>query len=327
MAALDLDARSDEAVPSAVVPRLKNLHGCVPCLEKLDRLGWTAGISFVSHGARIGVRVNDPAALDEVRERLPPGARISASPAVDDLYSLFIARCGGRSKVRRYDLLYQQWSLLARSLERQDLLDVLESTLHFNVAVRARRRLFVHAGVVGWRGRAIVVAGHSMSGKTELVHALVRAGADYYSDEYAVLDARGRVHPYAKPLSLREEGRERRRRCRVESFGGRCGNGPLPVGLVALAEYREGARWRPRALSPGEAVLALLGHTLLARVRPELALRTLQKAVPDAVTLRGKRGEAEATARALLDVLDGRGNDFKNGRSHIMPALAPVGAH
>ena len=33
---------------------------------------------------------------------------------------------------------------------------------------------------------------------------LLRAGAVYYSDEYAVVDPWGRVHPFAKPLSIRD---------------------------------------------------------------------------------------------------------------------------
>ena len=36
-------------------------------MEKIDRLGWAAGISFVSYGLRIGIRVSSP----EVLNRLP----------------------------------------------------------------------------------------------------------------------------------------------------------------------------------------------------------------------------------------------------------------
>jgi len=70
------------------------------------------------------------------------------------------------------------------------------------IALWARRRVFVHAGVVAWQGRAVLIPGRTLSGKSWLVRALVRAGAEYYSDEFAVLDARGRVHPY--PLPPRE---------------------------------------------------------------------------------------------------------------------------
>ena len=65
-----------------------------------------------------------------------------------------------------------------------------------HLAERARNRIFIHAGVVGWQGRAIVIPGRSFSGKSTLVAALLQAGATYYSDEFAVLDGRGYVHPF-----------------------------------------------------------------------------------------------------------------------------------
>jgi hypothetical protein len=42
------------------------------------------------------------------------------------------------------------------------------------VSQRSRRLLFVHAAVVGWRGRAIVIPGRSLAGKSTLAAALVR---------------------------------------------------------------------------------------------------------------------------------------------------------
>jgi len=81
--------------------------------------------------------------------------------------------------------------------------EAFETDLQLYVAEMAPRRLFVHAGVVGWRGQAIIIPGRTFTGKTTLVAALVKAGATYYSDEYAVLDVRGRVHPYARPLGIR----------------------------------------------------------------------------------------------------------------------------
>jgi uridine kinase len=41
----------------------------------------------------------------------------------------------------------------------------------------------------------IAIPGRSFSGKTSLVTALVRAGAVYYSDEFAVIDRDGLVRP------------------------------------------------------------------------------------------------------------------------------------
>ena len=189
-------------------------------------------------------------------------------------------------------------------MDLDEVLEVLESDIRLNVATAARRRVFVHAGAVGWRERAIILPGRSCSGKTTLVAALLRAGATYYSDEFSVIDARGRVHPFAKPLSVREDSGNQSRKVPAEALGSRPGVEPLPVGLVALSEYRPGARWRPRTLSAGKAALALLTNTVPARTQTELSLESLQQVVSQAPVLKGVRGEAEEMVESLLARLD-----------------------
>jgi len=214
---------------------------------------------------------------------------------------------GGAShstKLRHYNLLYAGAARLARSLELEELLDTLEGDLHVFVAELARRRMFVKAGVVGWRGRAIVIPGRSGTGKSTLTAALVRAGATYFSDEYAVLDARGRVHPYPRHLSIRGHD-ERRRRCTPEELGGRAGCKPLPVGLVVVTNYRPGVQWQPRALTAGRAALALLDTAVPALRKPAEVLDTLQQVVSHAPSLKGARGEADEMVEALLKRLEG----------------------
>jgi hypothetical protein len=252
----------------------------------------------------VGVRVDDPRVLGPVLERLPPGWRPAASPRVERLYSLIAGGVQGGRGVRRFRLLYAGAELIARSLDAGAVFERFESDLQLYVAERAPRRLFVHAGVVGWKGRAVVIPGRSLSGKTTLVVGLVRAGAEYYSDEYAVLDQEGRVHPYARPLAVREgEGLGQTRRT-VDEFGGRAGRGPLPVGLVVVGRYEQGMSWRPRRLTPGECVLELLSNTVPARRSPARALGTLTKAAAGAVALAGPRGEAASVARAILRSLE-----------------------
>jgi hypothetical protein len=272
-------------------------------MQKIDRLGWAAGMSFVCHGARIGIRTNDPAVLERLPPHLPPGWRPVASPLVDTLYSLRVGGQSARPGMHHYHLLYRGTERQARTLGLNEVFESLESQLHFSIALKARRKLFAHAGVVGWRGQAIVIPGRSLSGKTRLVAALVRAGAVYYSDEYAVFDRQGRVHPYPKPLSIREENGDPRKKWLVGELGGRSGTKPLPVGLITVTEYKPGTRWRPRVLSPGQALLALLANTVLAQRRPQLALTTLRRAVRCALALKGKRDEAEDVVASLLGQL------------------------
>ena len=101
-------------------------------------------------------------------------------------------------------------------------------------------------------------------------------------------------------MSVRENGDRNANEIRPEALGGTSGVKPLPVGLVVATGYREGARWRPRQLLPGRAVMALLDHTVSVRRKPERALNTLRQVVTDAVALKGVRGEATEVAETLL---------------------------
>src|SRR6476469_10330058 len=175
-------------------------------MEKIDRLGWAGGLSFESYGLSIGVRVNSPDVPADVLDCLPPGWQPAASPFVRYLVSLRLGGAGPRPGAKHFHLLYAGVQLAARTLDRAQALAALEDELQKYVMVNARDRVFVHAGVVGWKGRAILLPGRSMAGKSTLVRALLAAGATYYSDEFAVLDAKGRVHPFPRRLSLRRPG-------------------------------------------------------------------------------------------------------------------------
>jgi hypothetical protein len=248
-------------------------------MGKLDRLGWAAGFVAECFGVRVGLRATTERGLARLAARLPPGWRRARGRVVGRLYS-FVEGDGGagaRRGVSRLNVLYADAAQLARTRDAEEAAEAFESDVQLFVAALSPARLFVHAGVVGWRGRALLVAGRSFAGKTTLVAELVRAGAVYYSDEYAVLDGEGRVHPYARPLGVREGGSGRRRRVSAEELGEEgerslpVGVEGLPIGLVFVGEYRAGARRRPRRLTAGQGVLALLAHTVAARRDPARA--------------------------------------------------------
>ena len=286
----------------SILPRLKATSSL---MKKIDRLGWEVGFSLKSYGVRIGIRSNDPAALASACEHLPSEWQRVASPVVDRVYSILIGGKDSRSNGRRLNHLYSDDVRLARSSDKDGVFETLESDLRLFVAELATHRVFVHAGVVGWKGQAIVIPGRSYSGKSTLVAELVRAGATYYSDEYAVLDARGRVHPFSKPLELRAEGEFTQTKITAAELGGHSGTKPLPVRLVLMTQFKSGARWRPRKLSAGRGVLEMLFNTVSARRSPERALATLQRVAAQADVLKGVRGDATDVVDALLRRLEG----------------------
>ena len=269
-------------------------------MDVLDRHGWTEGTTILAQGRHIGFRTDKPGLMEWIRERFPPGWKPSDRSRVRRVYSLRVAGQAGGPGPKYTHNLYMNAARIERSRDLEYLLDRMESDLHLYVAERATRRIFVHAGVVGWRGKALVLPGRSFTGKTTLVAELLRLGATYYSDEFAVFDTRGRVHPFPRPLSLRGSPDDRPARYGPEAFGASEGRGPLPVGVVAITHFKPGVRWRPRTLTGGRGVIALLENTVPARRRPKASLATLHQVVSSAPVIRGARGEAREMARALL---------------------------
>lgn len=267
-------------------------------MDKIDRLGWAEGMAFLAYGHRIGLRVSETGVLPRASACLPPGARPAARPVVDCMYSLVVG--GGGPKKRRFNLLYRETQRIARSHDLDEVWATLEEDLKLHVAVSAPARVFLHAGVVGWKGRAIVLPGRSFAGKSTLVAALVKAGATYYSDEYAVLDARGRVHPFARPLKLRSRPGEPAAPPKEEPLDAPVGTRPMPVRLVALTHYQPGSRWTSQELSPGQALLALMESAVPVRNRPEATLKALREVVTRAPVIQGVRGEVEEAVERLL---------------------------
>jgi len=262
-------------------------------------------LTFSMFGVRVEVRIDDASLVDRILECLPPGCAHQSSDRIDRTYE-FLNTAPGWSAPQDGAAGIPCWYLLAdRSLvchtdNAAALCERFQADLELFLAVRARTHVVVHAGVVGWHGRAIVIPGRSCSGKTTLVEALIREGAEYYSDEYAVIDPGGLVSPFPQPLAIRERA-DSRRTCTAEELGGVTGRQPIPIGSIVVTEYQPGASWQPRQLSPGEAVLALLSNSPAARYQPGFLLKTLRVAVRGVVGLSGVRGEANEFAKWLLE--------------------------
>lgn len=180
---------------------------------------------------------------------------------------------------------------------------VLESQMHLRAAALTDQFVFVHAGVVEWGGRALVLPGSSHTGKSSLVAALVAAGAQYYSDEYAVIDVEGRVRAFPRPLRLRENGREKAVEGNAGKPAGATALEPIPLAWVMNLRFREGAVWSPQELTPGQTLLALLENTVAVRRQSELTLRTLKLAVEQAKGWQSERGDAPHAALEVLRMM------------------------
>ncbi len=253
-------------------------------------------VALEAYGVSVEVRVSDARLWPMVRSVLPPGATPADSQAVSARFGISEAAKG------TFDVAVNDQPV-GSALELEVALGVLDAQIRALVAGNAHEWVFVHAGTVACGERALLLPGTSFTGKTTLVAALIGAGATYYSDEFAVLDRDGLVHPYPKPLSIRSVDAGRTRETAARELGARTGERPLPVSVIAVTSYRPGASWQP-ARRPGTAgALALLSNTVPARERPQQALHAASQAAAGAITLEAERGEAQPTAAALLAVL------------------------
>lgn len=274
----------------------------------------SGGHTFECHGAVVAVRPDDPTVLELVRPHLPPAmpGRAGAADTADVTYVW--TRVGGAAEGALHIVAVHTAhdappAVLVRTADARAAAAALARDAEFRVALHARGRVFVHAAAVAWRGRVIVIPGRSHSGKTTLAAALVRAGATYLSDEYAVLGEDGLVHPFPRRLRLRNEDGQAGGTTSAEELGGTTETRPGPVGLVVWTRYRPGALWCPHPMPAGQTALAVLDNTPTARIHPAYALRVTARALVGAQGLRGARGDAEHTARHILHSLADRHAD------------------
>lgn len=273
-------------------------------------------LTVEAFGVRIVLDIGGDRELeDAVRAVMPPGTRTVAPshvgvddthpPAADAPVATFALHCSNAGVyVLRLDA-----ATIAETPDLDVAVGTLDARMRMAIAMHTDVGVFVHAGVVAVGGRAVVMPGRSFAGKTTLVAALIAAGATYYSDEWAVLDDEGLVHPYAKSLSLRPrsafEDRERSPATAVPpaDLGAQIGDRGLPVGLVVVARYRPGATWAPVPRTRAQGLVALVANAPRASVAPARVLAVARRAVRDAAILEGERGEAAEAAEAVLGVL------------------------
>lgn len=263
-------------------------------------------IKFQAYGVKVGIKAERKSYLEAIfpllKKIYTDGLETIAEREIE--YQFYIRRVKGKGFE-----LYRNDELVLESRSREIFFDAVESSIRVTIAEFAREKVFLHAGVVGWKGRAIIIPGRSYAGKSTLVAALVKKGAVYYSDEYAVLDADANVQPFPKWLSLRGIiDSYTQLNCSVESLGGVAGRATIPAGMVLMMQYDENAVitncWQPEQLSRGQGIMEILPHTLPIRNQPKFVLEVLNKLTAHAIIVKTIRGEAEEFADALLNYFE-----------------------
>ena len=259
-------------------------------------------VLYEAFGVRFTVRVT-PKLMDRLRGVLPVGSiQLTGEEKTSDM----------RFSVRRRPDGHH-WRLLRgkrvviETISSVQVLSALRSQLVDHVGRSVKNRIFVHAGAVAWKGRAILLPGYSYAGKSTLVAALLKAGATYYSDDIAVVDDEGRLHPYARDLQLRNEYTSMQQSKTVAQIAGKnalIGSTSVAVGLVVFATHVKDDPWNTKTLTPGMAAMLGMRHTLTVRDDPARTMQTWAKVMQSALAWTWERGEAKMAANKLLHALE-----------------------
>lgn len=268
--------------------------------EKIPRT-----LSFQAYGVKIGVSDEGEIYLPQIRERLdavlPNGYEFIDERSVEHLLEAAFDANGGFRIVKNGEILIA-------GKNKDDFIDSAISQIRLTIAEFARDTVFLHAGVIGWKGRAVIIPASSFAGKTTLVAELIKNGALYYSDEYAVLDERGLVYPYPKMLSVRGLTDDYKQTdLTAESFGAKTGDAPLPVGMILICRFDTNAAdadFEPEILTSGQGMIEVLAHSISIRHNPKLVLKVLNKVSTRAIIAKSQRGEAKPFVAQLIKYLD-----------------------
>jgi hypothetical protein len=256
-------------------------------------------LAYAAYGIRVGLETTLEV-IPYLSSPLIPGAELDASEPPPARFRFQPTRSSNG------DLIFEVSGASPEIFSSSDVevaARVLESRLHHYVAASSEVAVFVHAGVLDWRGRAMLIPGPSRSGKSTLVAALVSRGATYFSDEYAVIDLEGRVHAFPRRLRLRPDIlRQHAAPVPKISYDGPLD--PRPLGWILNIRYNPAGTWRPRALTPGQVLLALLENTVAVRRQSELTVRTLKSAIRQASGWQAERADAMRAAEDILELLD-----------------------
>jgi hypothetical protein len=245
------------------------------------------------YGAR--VRLSAPsAAVESVLEEIAPFATPAAQRTAD--VSLDAVAAAGDTWVVRSDSVHVDDH---DAFGPRHLVAVLVDRLHALFSEYARGVHFVHAGAFRLGQSLVIVPGRSGAGKSSLVAEALRHGAVYYSDDFAVIDPDGMVHPYPRRLGLRRPSGARNH-LSASALGAEVATEPAGVDLVLSTSFvSAGTVWSPEPVTGSRAALPIIDNTVRARLDPPGVAHMAAAVARRATTLVGDRGEAHELIAAL----------------------------
>ena len=208
----------------------------------------------------------------------------------------------------------------------EEVLPHLEWAVNWRIVKEFHSYLQLHSGVVQRNGAGFVFPASPGSGKTTLCCGLLARGWKYLSDEFALIDPQGNLHPYPKALCVKEgsfsvvEGLslpqlspyqyKKGAKGRVaylspSDIGPQCVSDVCPLRYVVFPTYREGAEPSLQRITRGEAAFQVTQLSFnFQKYGPE-AMGLLTNAIRSADCYRLTSGEINKTCDLMERLANG----------------------
>ncbi len=160
---------------------------------------------FTVLNLRIALRTNEPGLADHLRTIFPvqDGAVAPVPPGRQD----YVVSSVRNQAHRRAYQVATGGRVVLRTWDRDALATYLERSICNAIAEHlGTRYVLIHAAALAHGGCGILFPGASGAGKSLTAAALAANGFQYFSDEVAVVTDDGRLRPFPKVISLKEDG-------------------------------------------------------------------------------------------------------------------------
>jgi len=228
-----------------------------------------------------------------------------------------------RSDIGRPCAILSDGDLLHTGVDAGNALDWLITVVGHRAVASAHPFVVLHAGVVSYRGRGILMPAPQDHGKSTLTTALVRAGCAFLSDEAAPIDpSTGVVRPFPRPILLSprslavfpglaealpaeyEGFRNYQFHLTCEDVRSGSTGGPCSVDVIVTPRYEPGAATQLEPLATADCLLMLVTQCLNFDRVSAHAVEVFGNVVERAACYQLTTGNAATAVDAILRLID-----------------------
>ncbi len=261
-------------------------------LKGLSKIEWREKFGFECYGVKIAIRADDSNLRSSFVKSLPRAGNVCDYDSEKNVVSLIT-----KASAELNGLYYNDEVAMEFEQIKDTLWEYIGEKVLFILAINSLpSKFYIHAGAVGWNDFGVLLPGFSRAGKTTLTRDFIKAGADYFSDDCVILDNKGYLYPFPRPLAVRTDSDERLIR-EAAYYGAKTAEDKMKLRLILFTEFEENSQWSPEPLTRGQAVMELMNNfytTSAIGLMPGEIIKSLNEITAQVEIYKGKRSDTKS---------------------------------